>query len=300
MPNSATHRRGGATRSGRGSAPSGAAGSHRKPGRRKATKPTPSLSVVPALAGVASLVAAASGAVVIQPSSPPLAHAAGNEEASSTKHAQAAHSLTSAAVEQARDSAVDRAGRAQAAEREQAASAERQEQLEAEAEQFEAWEEERSAEINQVKEEADEAVQTQFTLERSGGWSSPLASYRLSARYGQAGGYWSSGYHTGQDFSAPSGSPIAAVGDGEVIEASYDGAYGNQVKLRHEDGTETWYAHMSDFAVSAGEVVVAGDTVGYVGSTGNSTGPHLHLEVHTGDGEAIEPLSWLRQRGIDL
>lgn len=298
MPNHAKHR-GATRRSGRGSAQSHVQ-RYPQPGRRKAQKQSPSLGVVPALAGVASLVAAASGAVVLQPSGSLSAHA-DDGEAPHTTAAAAARALTAVAVEEARRSAVDRANRSGVArEAQQQAAAEREREA-AEAAEFRAWEKARAKEISQVEKRVDEVVKTEFVLERvtANDWMAPLASYRLSARFGQAGGYWSSGYHTGQDFAATSGSPIFAVGAGEVVSASYSGAYGNRVKIRHEDGTETWYAHMSGFAVSAGEWVEAGDTIGYVGSTGNSTGPHLHFEVHTPYGEQ-EPLSWLRDRGVDV
>lgn len=251
------------------------------------------------LAGVASLVAAASGAVILQPGSPLSAHA--DSENPEAKTSNAAQALTAVAVEEARQSAVSRANRSGAAREAQREEAAEQKREEAEAAEFAAWEKERAQEIDRVEENVDDAVKTQFVLERSvSGWIAPLESYRLSARYGQAGGYWSSGYHTGQDFAASSGSSIYAVGEGEVVEASYDAAYGNRIKIRHEDGYETWYAHMSGFAVSAGEWVEAGDTIGYVGSTGNSTGPHLHFEVHTSYGDALEPLSYLRERGVPI
>ena len=109
----------------------------------------------------------------------------------------------------------------------------------------------------------------------------------------QAGGYWSSGYHTGLDFAAPTGTPIMAVANGVVTSAGYEGAYGNQTIVTLEDGTEIWYCHQNEFAVSVGDNVVAGQLIGYVGSTGNTTGPHVHLEVRPGGGDPVDPYAAL-------
>jgi len=127
-------------------------------------------------------------------------------------------------------------------------------------------------------------------------WVKPLLNYNMSAGYGETSYLWSS-THTGQDLSAPAGTPIRSVGDGHVISAGWDGSYGMKVVVLHADGTETWYAHMSSF-VRTGGTVKAGDVIGRVGSTGNSTGNHLHIEVRPGGGGPIEPMSWLRNKGV--
>ena len=127
-------------------------------------------------------------------------------------------------------------------------------------------------------------------------WVKPLLNYNMSAGYGESSYLWSS-IHTGQDLSAPAGTPIRSVGDGQVISASYDGSYGMKVAVLHADGTETWYAHMSSF-VRTGGAVKAGDVIGRVGSTGNSTGNHLHFEARPGGGGPVEPMSWLRNHGV--
>ena len=101
--------------------------------------------------------------------------------------------------------------------------------------------------------------------------------------------------HTGLDMAAPSGTPIYAMADGEIVSAEYEGGYGNRTVIRHEDGTETWYCHQSRFELTSGSVE-GGELIGYVGSTGNSTGPHLHLEVHPSGGDPINPLTWMRAR----
>jgi murein DD-endopeptidase MepM/ murein hydrolase activator NlpD len=123
-------------------------------------------------------------------------------------------------------------------------------------------------------------------------WVLPVQGYHLTGRFGASGGLWSS-THTGLDFAADEGSEIHSIGPGVVTEASYDGAYGNKTAVRLDDGTVLWYCHQSDFGVEPGQRVEQGDLIGYVGSTGNVTGPHLHLEVHPGGGEPVDPEAWL-------
>jgi murein DD-endopeptidase MepM/ murein hydrolase activator NlpD len=127
----------------------------------------------------------------------------------------------------------------------------------------------------------------------------PLSDYRLTASYGQSGSRWSSGYHTGLDFAASTGTPVRAVHSGTILEAGYSGAYGNRIKLELDDGTVIYYCHLSSFASSSGEEVGTGEVIGYVGATGNVTGPHLHLEVRPGGGDPIDPADWLRDKGLN-
>jgi murein DD-endopeptidase MepM/ murein hydrolase activator NlpD len=127
-------------------------------------------------------------------------------------------------------------------------------------------------------------------------WHLPVASYHLTARFGDYG-LWSS-YHTGLDFAAPSGTPIYAVANGTISSASYDGSYGNKTVETLEDGTELWYCHQTSFVVSTGETVHAGELIGYIGSTGHVTGPHLHLEVHPGGGDPVDPYTALVVHGV--
>jgi len=95
--------------------------------------------------------------------------------------------------------------------------------------------------------------------------------------------------HRAIDYAAPTGTPIRAVGDGTVVQAGWNGAYGRFVSLRHNSIYTTNYGHMSRIAVSAGQKVTQGQTIGYVGSTGFSTGPHLHYEM-VKNGSKINPL----------
>lgn len=130
-------------------------------------------------------------------------------------------------------------------------------------------------------------------------WVSPLnSSYRITAGFGSSGRLWSSG-HTGLDLAASSGSEVVSLSRGEIIFAGWDGAYGQKVAVRHWDGTVSWYCHLSRIVRYSGSVE-PGTIVGTVGSTGNSTGPHLHLEIHPGGGSPVNPLAWLAEHGVTL
>lgn len=94
--------------------------------------------------------------------------------------------------------------------------------------------------------------------------------------------------HPGLDIAAPMGAPVRAALDGKVVRAGAAGTYGNLVVLKHADGSETRYAHLSAIAVKPGQTVTAGTHIGDVGSTGRSTGPHLHFEVRR-DGRPVDP-----------
>jgi len=131
---------------------------------------------------------------------------------------------------------------------------------------------------------------------RAPSWTLPVSGAGWSAPFGESGSAWSSGYHTGQDFTAPSGTPVHAVGPGTITSAAYNGSYGNLVVITHPDGSESWYAHMSGFERTSG-AVSAGDVIGYVGCTGNCSGNHVHLEYHPSGGDAADPLPWLRSNG---
>jgi murein DD-endopeptidase MepM/ murein hydrolase activator NlpD len=129
-------------------------------------------------------------------------------------------------------------------------------------------------------------------------WELPVVGYHLTGRFGQSSGLWSS-THTGLDFAAPEGTEIRSIGPGVVVSTEYDGAFGNKTVVRLDDGTVLWYCHQSDFGVDPGQRVRPGDLVGYVGSTGNTTGPHLHLEVHPHGGDPIDPEVWLPEHHLN-
>ena len=97
--------------------------------------------------------------------------------------------------------------------------------------------------------------------------------------------------HKGLDFAASTGTPIYATGDGSVKVSEFNSGYGNMVVLKHGNGYESLYAHMSRSKVRNGQKVKRGDVIGYVGSTGLSTGAHLHYEIHK-NGEAVDPVMY--------
>lgn len=125
----------------------------------------------------------------------------------------------------------------------------------------------------------------------------PLASYHLSAGFGLTGPLWEA-EHGGQDFGAPTGETLVAVAGGTVTDVSYAGPYGLRTILTLPDGTEVWYCHQTSASVSAGQAVDIAEPVGSVGSTGNTTGPHLHLEVRPDGGSPVDPMAWLQASGL--
>nr|WP_246472886.1 M23 family metallopeptidase [Pelagibacterium limicola] len=99
-------------------------------------------------------------------------------------------------------------------------------------------------------------------------------------------------FHAGIDFRAPTGTPILAAASGTVIHAGPNGGYGKMVDIDHGNGLVTRYAHMSSIGVHEGQVITGGERIGLAGSTGRSTGPHLHFEVRRND-TAIDPARFL-------
>ncbi|MEU6815893.1 M23 family metallopeptidase [Streptomyces sp. NPDC046860] len=183
---------------------------------------------------------------------------------------------TAAAVAKADQQAADAAAKAAADAAEKAAEA--KEKAEADAE--------KKAEAARLA-----TLAKQYAL--------PTSSYTITSTFGQAGSMWSSGYHTGLDFAAPTGTLIKAVHSGTITEAGWAGAYGYRTILTLDDGTEVWFCHQSSISVSAGQKVSTGEVIGRVGATGNVTGPHLHLEIHPGgQPTGIDPGAWLRGKGL--
>jgi murein DD-endopeptidase MepM/ murein hydrolase activator NlpD len=140
-------------------------------------------------------------------------------------------------------------------------------------------------------------VQARAEVLASRQWTLPLTGYTLSARFGESSYLWST-THTGLDFAAPEGTPIVSIAAGTVTETAYDGAYGNKTVVQLDGGTEIWYCHQSSQAVSVGDAVAPGETIGTVGSTGNTTGPHLHLEVRPGGRDPVDPFTALVLHGV--
>ncbi|EOS7871890.1 peptidoglycan DD-metalloendopeptidase family protein [Enterococcus hirae] len=107
------------------------------------------------------------------------------------------------------------------------------------------------------------------------GYAVPLKNYTISSPFGNRGGE----FHRGIDLAAPQGEPIYASKAGTVIKAEFHPSWGNYVAIEHEDGTTALYAHQQEYQVKVGDKVKQGQIIGYVGSTGNSTGSHLHFEL---------------------
>jgi len=105
--------------------------------------------------------------------------------------------------------------------------------------------------------------------------------------------------HNGVDLAAARGTPVYATADGMVGVAKYFGSYGNYVQIEHGGELETRYGHLSSYIVAAGDMVTKGELIGYVGSTGRSTGPHLHYEVRV-DGEPVNPIPYMVAHYEDL
>ncbi|MEV6103803.1 peptidoglycan DD-metalloendopeptidase family protein [Streptomyces sp. NPDC051940] len=130
----------------------------------------------------------------------------------------------------------------------------------------------------------------------------PVSGGTPTAGYEASGSNWSTGVHTGQDWSVPVGTTVKAAVDGKVVKAGWDGSFGYEVMIEHADGDYSMYAHLSQIDVSVGQTVDAGDRIALSGATGNVTGPHLHFEVRTTPewGTAIDPVAWLRGYGVDV
>lgn len=128
-------------------------------------------------------------------------------------------------------------------------------------------------------------------------WVHPMTGAATTSCYGMRWGV----LHAGIDLAMPADTPIRAAGAGTVVTAgwAYPG-YGISVVIDHGNGILTHYAHQSRTAVQVGNRVTAGQVIGYEGSTGDSTGPHLHFEVHNGLWSQLDPGPWMRARGVNL
>lgn len=135
------------------------------------------------------------------------------------------------------------------------------------------------------------------SVDISKAWILPLKTYTISSRFGPRWGTT----HAGLDLAAPTGTPVMAMSSGTVTLAGWQGGYGNKIEITYWDGTVSHYGHLDRIDVKVGQKVMVGDVVGAVGSTGNSTGPHLHLEVHTDKAApSKDPEPWLALHGIPV
>ena len=204
-----------------------------------------------------------------------------------------------AAEAEARQTAAREAAARETAAQEAAARARAAEQAAQQAVARETAEAARQAAAAQTA--AAQTAAAQQTTARGGVGTlvTPIASAVAGSGFGQSDSLWSQ-LHTGQDFTAPTGTPVAAVGSGTITSAGWAGAYGYRVVETLADGTEVWYCHLSVIGVGSGEVT-AGQPIGRVGATGsNVNAPHLHLEVRPGGGEPVDPAAWLAQHGLAL
>ncbi|MFJ6854121.1 M23 family metallopeptidase [Streptomyces sp. NPDC091271] len=211
---------------------------------------------------------------------------------------------TTDAGEALRARILQQAEQQQAGAEAEAKAAEEQAAAEAAAAEAAKQQSEAEAKAAAKKKAAEEAAKKKAEAERlaklAASYAIPTSSYTITSTYGQSGSMWSSGHHTGLDFAAPTGTPVKAVHSGTVKSAGWSGSYGYRTVLTLDDGTEIWYCHQSSMDVTAGQKVTTGETIGRVGATGNVTGPHLHLEVHTPDGTGIDPMGWLGSKGLSV
>ncbi|MCF3172903.1 M23 family metallopeptidase [Streptomyces sioyaensis] len=237
-----------------------------------------------------STVAAASGPLTQATGTGAEDGSAGPGEALRSRILQQADAQQGAAEEEARDtaehSAVQQAAKeatAHQASAEKAAAAKKAAEMEA-------------------KRQAEEAARRKAEAERlaklARSYTVPVASFTLTAGFGEAGDRWAAD-HTGQDFAAPTGTPVKAIHSGTITQAGWAGSYGYRIVLTLDDGTELWFCHLSSMVKTSGKVST-GDVIARVGATGNVTGPHLHLEVRPGAGNPIDPMPWLRDHGLNV
>jgi len=240
------------------------------------------LPAIPTLVGVVALAIAGAGAVTVDPAPPSSSSSSAIQVASGSTPLNGTDAVGFAS--DPRERAISRDSERQALE--DASEVKLQRAAEQQAA-------ERNAELKSLG-KAAEARAGEIAKNQ---WQLPTSGYRITARFGMAGGLWSSD-HTGLDFAAPAGTPIVAVANGTITETGSAGAYGNQTIQTLEDGTEIYYCHQTDIGVSPGDTVSAGQQIGTVGSTGNSTGPHLHLEVRPGGGDPVDPYQALVFHGL--
>ncbi|MBF6046563.1 peptidoglycan DD-metalloendopeptidase family protein [Streptomyces sp. NRRL B-1677] len=176
--------------------------------------------------------------------------------------------------------------------------------------QLKAAEKEKQA-AEQAKRDADKRAedarkQAEASRNRADAWVAPVAGYQIGQPFGKAGKMWAA-KHSGQDLVVGTGTPVMSVHGGTVVKAGPNGggdgpAYGNAIVIKHADNTYSQYAHLSQVKVSVGQTVTTGQVIGLSGSTGNSSGPHLHFEIRTTPnyGTAVEPVGFLKAHGESL
>jgi murein DD-endopeptidase MepM/ murein hydrolase activator NlpD len=245
------------------------------PPRRSVLRSVPSL---PLVAGVAVLAISAGGAVTASGAGITALTSSGSSlDASASIGSVAGQALSRRGVVVSRDGTRDSGG--EETDPELVALAEKQMA-------------EREAKLAEIR----KAAAKQAAKIKENKWVLPLASYQITATFGQYG-LWAS-YHTGLDFNGNTGDPIMAIANGTVTSTGYDGAYGNKTVVTLDDGTEIWYCHQTAIYVSVGERVNGSEVIGTVGATGNVTGSHLHLEVRPGAAGPVDPFQAFVEHGI--
>ena len=257
-------------------------------GRRRASRHSGSrgplfraLPSVPVLVGIAALAVSAGGALT-----------AGDRELLSgtdDRRLVAANALGGATGQSSSDLLDGRGVVVSRDSRRDAMADAASEDLVAEAE---AMTEQRNAALARFAQQA-EAQSKKLALNQ---WVLPVSPSVTTAEFGDYG-LWAN-YHTGLDFNGSEGQPIMAVANGVVTSVGYDSSYGEKTVVTLDDGTEIWYCHQSGYEVSEGDPVRAGEVIGYIGSTGNVTGSHLHLEVRPGGGDPVDPRAAFLVQGL--
>ncbi|MEU2773923.1 M23 family metallopeptidase [Streptomyces sp. NPDC007162] len=161
---------------------------------------------------------------------------------------------------------------------------------------------EKAAAQAEKEREAKARAAREAERKRLNAFVAPISDSYVSTGYKTGGSLWSSGSHTGIDFHAASGTVVHAVGTGTVVSTGWGGAYGNQIVIKMADGMYTQYGHLSSIGVSVGQQVTPGQQIGLSGSTGNTTGPHLHFEARTTAeyGSDVDPVAYLRKHGVNV
>ncbi len=248
----------------------------------------PGIPSAPTLIGATALVLAAAGAVTVSAPDSGSQLASGNVQRLSGQA-----SVLSGASSISSKSSLS--GRARAVSRD----SQREALQDAADQDLQAAAEKQAKERNAALAALAASAEKQASLIAKNAWQVPVTPgvYHLTSRFGDCSSLWSH-CHTGLDFAAPSGTPVHAVTAGTVSQTGYAGAYGNQTIVTLEDGTEMWYCHQTTIGVSPGQQIEAGEVIGTVGSTGNTTGPHLHLEVRPGAGDPVDPFAALVAHGV--
>jgi murein DD-endopeptidase MepM/ murein hydrolase activator NlpD len=260
----------------------------RASGRRKATRrevavnPFRKVPAIPTIVGAVAIAAAASGALVMGPGQ--LNGSASLQLSSGSGDAFSGTDAFNFAGSDPRAQAISRDSERQALQ--DKVSKELSAAVEVKAQQRDA---NLAALAASAEKRADQIAQNLWVL--------PTVGYHLTARFGQSSGLWAH-YHTGLDFAAPQGTPIFAIANGVITFTGWDGSYGNKTVETLPDGTEIWYAHQSEIGVKVGDKVVQGSQIGRIGSTGNVTGPHVHIEVRPGGGDPVDPYPAFLYHGV--